>query len=69
MEKLVRFYANALSAEKPLGASIEVALAPDSNVNRATRADTLSTVIGDFTLSDDAKSSSGLGLALRGQAY
>ena len=69
VEKLVRFYANALSAEKPLGASIEVALAPDSNVNRATRADTLSTVIGDFTLSDDAKSSSGLGLALRGQAY
>ena len=69
VEKLVRFYANALSAEKPLGASIEVAIAPDSNINRATRADTLSTVIGDFTLDEDAKSSSGLGLALRGQAY
>lgn len=69
VEKLVRFYANALSAEKPLGASIEVAAAPDSNINRATRSDTLSTVIGDFTLNDDAKSSSGLGLALRGQAY
>lgn len=69
VEQLVRFYANALSAEKPVGASFEVALAPDSNINRATHSDTLSTVIGDFTLSDDAKSSSGLGLALRGQAY
>lgn len=69
VEKYVRFYANALSASKPFGGSLEVALAPDSNVNRATRSDTLSTVIGDFTLSDDARSTSGLGLAVKGQAY
>ncbi|MEO6387471.1 MAG: surface lipoprotein assembly modifier [Croceibacterium sp.] len=65
----VRFYANALSASKPLGGSLEIALAPDNNVNRATRSDTLGTVIGDFTLSDDARAQSGLGLALRGQTY
>lgn len=69
VERMVRFYANALSASKPYGFNVEVALAPDTNINRATRSDTLGTVIGDFTLDQDAKAKSGLGLALRGQAY
>ncbi len=69
VERLVRFYANALSARKPFGASLEVALAPDNNINRATRSDTLGTIIGDFTLDQDAKARSGLGLTTRGQAY
>lgn len=69
VERLVRFYANALSATKPVGASFELALAPDSNINRATRSDTLGTIIGDFDLSEDAKAQSGLGLGLRGQGY
>jgi hypothetical protein len=69
VEQAVRFYANALSANKPLGGSLEVALAPDTNINRATRSDTLGTVIGDFTLSEDAKARSGLGVSVRGQAY
>jgi len=69
VERMVRFYANALSARKPFGGSVEIALAPDSNVNRATRSDTLGTVIGDFTLDDDARARSGVGLNLRGQAY
>lgn len=69
VERLVRFYASALGAAKPLGGSIELALAPDSNVNRATRSDTLGTVIGDFTLSPDAKAQSGVGLNLRSQAW
>jgi hypothetical protein len=69
VERMVRFYANALSARKPFGGSIEVALAPDSNINRATRSDTLGTVIGDFRLDNDAQAKSGVGLAVRGQAY
>lgn len=69
VERMVRFYANALSERKPFGGSVEFALAPDSNINRATRSDTLGTVIGDFTLDDDAKARSGVGLSLRGQAY
>lgn len=69
VEQLVRFYAGALSAQKPVGANVEVAVAPDTNINRATRADTLDTVLGDFTLNDDAKARSGIGLALRGQAF
>ncbi len=69
VERMVRFYANALSARKPFGGSIEVALAPDSNINRATRSDTLGTVIGDFTLDPGARQQSGVGLSLRGQGY
>lgn len=69
VEQAVRFYAGALAASKPLGGSLEIALAPDTNINRATRSDTLGTVIGDFVLSDDAKAQSGLGLSVRGQGY
>jgi outer membrane protein len=69
VEQMVRFYANALSASKPIGGSVEIAIAPDSNINRATKSDTLGTVIGDFTLDRDAKARSGVGLSLRGQSY
>jgi outer membrane protein len=69
VDQMVRFYANALSARKPFGGSFQAALAPDSNINRATQSDTLETVIGDFDLSDDAQATSGVGLALRGQGY
>jgi outer membrane protein len=69
VEQQIRFYAAALSARKPFGGSVSIAFAPDSNINRATRSDTLGTIIGDFTLDDDAQARSGLGLALRGQAY
>jgi outer membrane protein len=69
VEQLVRFYANALSATKPVGGSLEVAIAPDSNINRATRSDTLGTIIGDFTLDEDAKARSGIGLAVNAQTY
>lgn len=67
--RLVDRYSAALRAQKPLGASIDIALAPDSNINRATRSDTLGTVLGDFDLDKDAKQQSGIGLALRGQGY
>jgi hypothetical protein len=67
--KFVDRYSAVLRARKPLGGSIDLAIAPDSNVNRATRDDTLGTILGDFTLDKDAKQKSGIGLAVRGQAY
>jgi len=67
--QLVRFYANALSATKTLGGSIDVAIAPSTNINRATSSSTLDTVIGDFELSEDAQAQSGIGLSLKGQGY
>ncbi len=62
-------FSEALRARKPLGGSIEVALTSDSNVNRATRSDTLGTVIGDFTLNKDARAQSSEGLTVEGQSY
>lgn len=67
--RFVDRYSAALRAQKPIGASIDIALAPDSNINRATRSETLGTVLGDFALDDQARQRSGLGLALRGQGY
>lgn len=70
--EVVRFvdrYSAALRARKPLGASIDLALAPDSNINRATRSSMLGTVFGEFVLDSDARQQSGIGLAIRGQAF
>ena len=69
VSRAVRFYQQALDAIRPIGGSIEVALAPDSNINRATSGSSLNTVIGDFTLSRDAQATSGLGAVVRGQAF
>ena len=66
---LVDRYSAALRARKSTGASLEIAVAPDSNINRATRSASLGTIFGDLTLDRDARETSGVGLALRGQAY
>lgn len=62
-------FARALRSTRQWGGSIEVALAPDTNVNRATQARTLDTVIAPLTLSEDARARSGVGLKLAGQAF
>ncbi len=67
--RFVDRYSAALRARKRLGATVELALAPDSNINHATRSKTLGTVLGDFSLDGDARERSGIGLAARGQAY
>jgi thioredoxin-like negative regulator of GroEL len=67
--RLIDRYSEALRAARRSGATIEIALAPDSNMNRATRGDTLGTVIGDFAIAEESKAKSGTGLSLRGQAF
>lgn len=67
--RLVDRFSLALRVRKPFGASLELALAPDSNINRATRSDTIGTVIGPFDISDDGKATSGTGVAARAQVY
>jgi tetratricopeptide (TPR) repeat protein len=59
----------SLQSTKPVGFQFEVAVAPDTNINRATRSDTLGTVLGDFTFDEDAQAKSGIGAALRGLAH
>ena len=67
--RLVDRYSEALRAVRSSGASFEIALAPDSNINHATRSDTLGTIFGDFDIDKDSKAKSGTGLALQGQAF
>lgn len=56
----------SLNASRPLSFQLELALAPDTNINRATTSSTLGTVFGDFTFEEDAKAHSGVGASLRG---
>ena len=67
--RLVDRFSEALRVRKPFGASLELAIAPDSNINRATRSDTVGTVIGPFDISEEGKATSGIGTAVRGQIY
>jgi hypothetical protein len=67
--RLVDRYSQALRASRPVGASFEIALAPDSNINRATRSSSLGTVFGDFDIDQQSKAKSGTGLSLHGQAF
>lgn len=62
-------FAGALRSLRPYGASVSVALAPDSNINRATDAQTLDTIIAPLDLSADARERSGVGLKLGAQAF
>jgi outer membrane protein len=67
--RLVDRYSQALRATRPFGASLEIDLAPDSNINHATRSDTLGTIFGDFDIGKESRAKSGLGLSLRGQVF
>ena len=64
--RIVDRYSEAIRAQRPMGASFEFALAPDSNINHATRSDTLGTIFGDFDIDRKSKAKTGLGMSLRG---
>lgn len=64
--QIVNQYAAALRSFRPIAASVEIALAPSNNVNRATRSTTLDTVIAPFQLSDDARAKSSIGARIGG---
>lgn len=67
--QVVDRFAAALRSNRRFGGNFEFALAPDSNINRATDAKELDTVIAPLTLSDDARERSGLGAHLTGQVF
>ena len=69
IERLVRFFTGSLNRAKPFGVDLQVSLAPDTNINRATQSDTLETIIGEFDLSEDARAQSGIGLSSRMRAF
>jgi tetratricopeptide (TPR) repeat protein len=62
-------FSSSLRSPKRFGGSLELTLAPDSNINRGTQARTLDTVIAPLVLSNDARETSGLGLRLRTSGF
>ena len=69
VEQQVQFYAQALDAKRPVGGSLSVSLAPDSNINHATSSNTLNTIIGQFQLNNQAQAQSGVGLSSQAQGF
>jgi hypothetical protein len=67
--RMVDRYSEALRAARPFGASFQIALAPDSNINTSTQSDTLGTIFGDFAIDEGSKAKSGVGLSLSGQVF
>ena len=67
--RMVDRYSEALRAARPFGASFQIALAPDSNINKSTQSDTLGTIFGEFEIDESSKAKSGVGLSLSGQVY
>lgn len=67
--RVVDRFATALRSVRPLGGAIEVAIAPDSNINRATTQERVDTVVAPLTLSRDARATSGIGVSLSGQGF
>ena len=62
-------FASALRSNRRFGGNFELAMAPDSNINRATAAKQLDTIIAPLTLSDDAREQSGIGVHVSGQVF
>jgi tetratricopeptide (TPR) repeat protein len=67
--RVVDQFALALRSRRLLGGSIEVDLAPDSNINRASSSGQIDTVLGPLTPDADARATSGVGLTLRAQGF
>lgn len=62
-------FSSALRSTKPVGVSMEIAVAPDNNINRSTSAQMLDTIIAPIELSEDARQQSGIGAQISMQGY
>jgi tetratricopeptide (TPR) repeat protein len=65
----VRRFSTALNPVRRRGATIDLVSGRDSNVNRATSAEYVDTVIAPFELDPDAREQSGVGLGIGGEAW
>ncbi|GAA3998824.1 surface lipoprotein assembly modifier [Sphingomonas humi] len=65
VERIVSLLRN----DAPYGGSFEFAFAPDSNINRSTRSDTVTAFGLPFALDEGSRGRSGVGLAFAGQLF
>lgn len=66
---IVDRFAAALRSNRTIGGSVEVAVAPDSNINRATTQEHVDVVVPGLVLSRDARATSGIGFSLSAQGF
>src|SRR5690606_3330150 len=59
----------AIEAERPYGLSVSAALLPSTNINRGSSQSAFDAGGMSFTIDDDSKAQSGVGLSLGGTAY
>lgn len=69
VQQVVNRFASALRSNRKFGGNFELAMAPDSNINRSTDSKTLDIAGAPFVLDNDARETSGLGVHLTGQVY
>ena len=67
--RVVDRFATALRSSRTIGGAIEVAVAPDSNINRATTQERVDTVVAPLTLDRDARATSGIGFSTSLQGF
>lgn len=61
--RVVDRFATALRSSRQIGGAFEIAIAPDSNINRATSQERVDTVVAPLTLDRDARATSGIGFS------
>ena len=69
--RVVDRFATALRSVRTIGGAVEVAIAPDSNINRATTRETVDVSVAPrpLTLSRDARATSSIGFSLSAQGF
>ena len=69
VEQNVRRFSSALQSRRKRGLSLDLASGPDSNINRATSANYVDTIIAPFELDPDARAQSGVGFSVGAVAF
>lgn len=67
--RVVDRFATALRSSRTIGGAVEIAVAPDSNINRATSQERVDTVVAPLTLDRDARATSGVGFSTSLQGF
>jgi tetratricopeptide (TPR) repeat protein len=67
--RVVDRFATALRSVRTIGGAVEVAIAPDSNINRATTQERVDIAVPGLILSPDARATSGIGFSVSTQGF
>lgn len=69
LKRLAQAYLDRMRSERPYGFSGYLSILPSTNVNRGTRDTIFESGLGSGVIGDDARETSGIGIAAGGSAY